>query len=73
MRLESTSRLAPWLAALATLAAGVASWPYTVDDAFIVARYATFRVAWIAMLEDDRRWMAVGPRRRRASRCSSLP
>jgi len=25
----------------------------------IVARYATFRVAWIAMLEDDRRWMAV--------------
>ncbi len=41
MRLESTSRLAPWLAALATLAAGVASWPYTVDDAFIVARYAT--------------------------------
>ena len=25
----------------------------------IVARYAAFRVAWIAMLEDDRRWMSV--------------
>ncbi len=25
----------------------------------IVARYAAFRVAWIAMLEDDRRWMSI--------------
>jgi hypothetical protein len=41
MRFESTSRLAPPLAALATIAVGIASWPYTVDDAFIVARYAT--------------------------------
>ncbi len=41
MRFESTSRFAPWLAALSTLVVGVASWPYTVDDAYIVARYAT--------------------------------
>ncbi len=41
MRFESTSRLAPFVAALATLAVGIASWPYTVDDAYIVARYAT--------------------------------
>lgn len=41
MRFESTSRLAPWLASLGTLAVGLGSWPYTVDDAYIVARYAT--------------------------------
>jgi arabinofuranosyltransferase len=41
MRFESTSRLAPWIAAFATLCVGLASWPYTVDDAYIVARYAT--------------------------------
>lgn len=41
MRFESTSRLAPWLAALAIAVVGIASWPFTVDDAFIVARYAT--------------------------------
>jgi hypothetical protein len=41
MRFESTSRLAPWLAAVLTASVGIASWPYTVDDAFIVARYAT--------------------------------
>src|SRR6185312_15794958 len=32
MRFESTSRFAPPLAALATAAVGIASWPYTVDD-----------------------------------------
>lgn len=41
MRFESTSRLAPWMAALSTLGVGIAAWPYTVDDAYIVARYAT--------------------------------
>lgn len=41
MRFESTSRLAPWIAACATLCVGAASWPYTVDDAFIVGRYAS--------------------------------
>jgi hypothetical protein len=41
MRFESTSRLAPIVAALAVLAVGTAAWPYTVDDAYIVARYAS--------------------------------
>ncbi len=41
MRFESTSRLAPFVAALAVLVVGAAAWPYTVDDAYIVARYAS--------------------------------
>jgi hypothetical protein len=41
MRFESTSRLAPWIAALGVGVVGAASWPFTVDDAYIVARYAT--------------------------------
>lgn len=41
MRFESTSRLAPIVAALAVLAVGAVAWPYTVDDAYIVARYAS--------------------------------
>ncbi len=41
MRLESTSRWAPGVAAAAVLAVGALAWPYTVDDAFIVARYAS--------------------------------
>ena len=41
MRFESTSRWAPPIAALATIAVGIVSWPYTVDDAYIVGRYAT--------------------------------
>ena len=41
MRLESTSRWAPWIAALGVGIVGALAWPYTVDDAYIVARYAT--------------------------------
>jgi hypothetical protein len=41
MRLESTSRAAPFLAGAGVLAVGAAAWPYTVDDAYITARYAT--------------------------------
>ncbi len=41
MRFESTSRLAPLLTVLAVLAVGAAAWPYTVDDAYIVDRYAS--------------------------------
>ncbi|MFO0681183.1 MAG: hypothetical protein U0234_03985 [Sandaracinus sp.] len=41
MRVESSSRWAPVVAAAAVLAVGALAWPYTVDDAFIVARYAS--------------------------------
>lgn len=41
MRLESSSRWAPVVVAVAVLAVGALAWPYTVDDAFIVARYAS--------------------------------
>lgn len=39
--LAPVSRWAPWLAAAAVLAVGFAAWPYTVDDAFVLARYAS--------------------------------
>jgi arabinofuranosyltransferase len=41
MRFESTSRFAPWVAALCTLVVGALAWPFTVDDAYIVGRYAS--------------------------------
>lgn len=39
--LAPVSRLAPWIAAAAVLGVGALAWPYTVDDAFVLARYAT--------------------------------
>ena len=37
----SISRHAPWIAAAFVVAVGALAWPYTVDDAFVLARYAT--------------------------------
>lgn len=39
--LSPFSRSAPWIAAAAVLGMGALAWPYTVDDAFVLARYAT--------------------------------
>lgn len=35
------SRISPWLAAGAVLIVGAIAWPYTVDDAYVLGRYAT--------------------------------
>lgn len=37
---RSWQRAAPWFGAVTVLLVGYCAWPYTVDDAFIVARYA---------------------------------
>lgn len=37
---HTLTRWAPALAALVVLVAGVVAWPFTVDDAYVVARYA---------------------------------
>ncbi|MCZ7684272.1 MAG: hypothetical protein M5U28_38060 [Sandaracinaceae bacterium] len=40
MRSSRSARAVPWLAGAAVLGLGGAAWPFTIDDAFVLARYA---------------------------------